>query len=263
MLTGVGPFVRHAPALPLLLALVLFGCGKPKPAVTEPPKEPEPAHAAPPPVMEQEFGSIDQDAVEQTFKKQGDALEACHTEGRSRVPYLAGDVKLFLRIDKTGHVKYGYFEVSSLGDRATETCILTALAKVDWPAPVGGEAEVRHAFGWEPGSERAPTPYEPQKVEKALDAQPGVRSRVEQCMKGVKGQVALTGYIEPGAPSKDKKDKSKPKPATKGKQGHFRSVGASASTKEAAEKVDCVTSAVSELSVPTPGSYAAKVSFLP
>ncbi len=258
MLERVGPFVRHA-LVPL--ALLLCACAKPKPAVTEPPKEAEPVRSAPAPVVEQEFGSIDQDAVEQLFKKQGEALESCHTDARTRVPYLAGDVKIFLRIDRTGHVRYGYFEVSSLGDRATESCILDTLTKVDWPAPVGGEAEVRHALGWEAGPERAPTVYDPEKVAKALAAQPVVRGRVDQCIKGMHGQLALTGYIEPGAPGKDRKEKAKPKPKPKG--GHFRALGASASTKDAAEKIDCVVSALTSLPLPTPGAYAAKVSFTP
>ncbi len=258
----LGSFVRHAL---VSLAVLLCACAKPKPAATEPPKEPEPTRTAPAPVVEQEFGSIDLDAVEQLFKKQADALESCHTDARTRVPYLAGDVKIFLRIDRTGHVRYGYFEVSSLGDRTTESCILDALGKADWPAPVGGEAEVRHALGWEAGQERAPTAYDPEKVAKALAAQPGIRGRVDQCIKGMHGQLALTGYIEPGPPGKDtsKKDKTKPKTKPKGKDGHFRALGASASTKDAAEKIDCVVSALTSLQLPTPGSYAAKVSFTP
>jgi hypothetical protein len=210
-------------------------------------------------VVEQEFGSIDQDAVEQTFKKQGDALSACHDDGRTRVPYLAGDVKLFLRIDRKGRVRYGYFEDSLLGDRATESCILAALAKVDWPAPVGGDAEVRHAFGWEAGAERVPAQYDPQRVSHALDAQPAYRARALQCMKGVKGQMTLTGYVEAGAPPKDRKSKAKPT----GKGGHFKTLGASASTKEASEKIDCVVTALLDLPLPSPGSSAAKVSFSP
>lgn len=266
MLVQVGPFVRHAlvPLLALaLLSRLLCSCAKPKPAVTEPPKEPAPAPAPASPAVEQEFGSIDQEEVELTFKKQGDALSACLTEGRSRVPYMAGDVKLFLRIDRTGHVKYGYFEVTSLGDRTTESCILAALGRLEWPAPVGGEAEVRHAFGWEAGGERAPAPYDPQRVSHALDLQPAFRSRVEQCTKGVKGQVALTAYVEPGPPPRDKKDKSKPKGKGKGKEGHFRALGASASTKDMAEKIDCIVTALTDLPLATPGSYAAKVSFSP
>ncbi len=257
----VRPFVPHA--LAPLVFLLVCGCAKPKPPVTEPPKESEPPRAAKAPVVEQEFGSIDLDAVEQLFKKEGDALESCHTEGRSRVPYLAGDVKLFLRIDRTGHVRYGYFEASSLGDRVTESCILAALVQLDWPAPVGGEAEVRHALGWEAGQERAPAPYDPEKVSKALASQGAVRSRVAECTKGMHGQIALTGYIEPGPPPKDGKDKTKPKGKGKGKEGHFRALGASASTKDASEKIDCVVGALTSLPLPTPGSSVAKVSFMP
>lgn len=260
ILERVGLFDRHAL---VWLAVAVCACARPKPAVTESPKEPEPQRSAPAPVMQQELGSIDLDAVEHLFKKQGDAIEGCHTAGRTRVPYLAGEVTIFLRIDATGHVRYGYLEVSALGDRATESCILETLAKINWPAPVGGEAEVRHALGWEAGGERAPVVYDPEKVTKALAAQPAVRARVGQCTKGIRGQIALTGYIEPGAPAKDKKDRTRSTPKGKGKDGHFRALGASASTKDAAEKIDCVVSALVGLPIPTPGGYAAKVSFTP
>lgn len=230
-----------------------LACATPKPVVTEPPKE-----AAPPPraapVIEQEFGSIDPDEVEKTFKRQGGALESCHTEGRGRVPYMAGDMKIFLRIDKTGHVRYGYFEESSLGDRGTEQCILTMLGKVDFPVPIGGEAEVRHAFGWEGGQERAPGLFDPEKVQKALAAQAAIKSRAEQCRKGMRGQIMLTGYVEAGPPGKTKGK-------GKGKLGHFSALGASATTPEAAEKIDCLVTTLLELPLPTPGSYAAKVTF--
>ena len=80
--------------------------------------------------MEQELGSIDERAVERKFDELQGKLEGCHKQGRSRVEYLAGDVKVFLRIGKDGRVKYSFFEESTLGDRETEKCLLDLFAEL-------------------------------------------------------------------------------------------------------------------------------------
>ena len=253
MRRGRGAIVAPLASLVVVGAsLSSSGCGAPPPPREAPKEAPPPPPPAP--VVEQELGSIDEDAVERTFAKNGEALEACHSDGRARVPYLAGDVKLFLRIDRTGRVRYGFFEASSLGDRDTEKCILAALSAVSFPAPIGGEAEVRHGFGWEGGQERAPAPFDADKIQKALASAAGVRSRVEQCKRGARGDLAVTAYVEPGG--KGKKSRG-------GAKGHFRALGVAASTRDAADKSDCLVAALRELPLPSPGSFAAKVTFSP
>src|SRR5205823_6664791 len=113
--------------------------------------------SGPTPQVSQELGSIDQRKVEQTFSAlvQG-PLENCHKQGRDRIEFLTGDVKVFLRIDASGKMRYGYFEDTTLGDRETEKCILGVFSSASWPKPDGGEAEVRSGFGWGPGGEREP-----------------------------------------------------------------------------------------------------------
>ena len=49
--------------------------------------------------------------------------------------------------------------------------------------------------------------------------------------------------------------------AKKGSGGKFKSLGVAAPNKEGAEKVDCLVDALKNLSLPSPGSYAAKVKF--
>jgi hypothetical protein len=265
---------------------VVVGCGGES---TPPPKSDDssnvetktrrPSSAGP--SVSQELGSIDQRAVEQTFAKLEPKLEACHSKGRGRVEYLAGDIKVFLRIDQSGKVRYSFFEEATIGDRDTEKCILDVLGAADWPKPQGGEAEVRNGFGWSPGGERAPTPWGPEKVTTALDANKEAKGAIQKCKAGVSGSFRVTAYVEPGevetpehadghagdAKPAGKKGSKKPdaKDAKKGADadhgGRFKTIGVVPPGKEGADKVDCIVDALRSVPLPSPGSYAAKVTF--
>ncbi len=266
---------------PTFLALLVTtltavtACGsKPPPKAEEPIKEE--THSRPSgvaPQVSQELGSIDQKKVEQTFASLiSGALESCHTKGRDRIEFLTGDVKVFLRIDGGGKMKYGYFEDSTVGDRETEKCILGVFSAASWPKPEGGEAEVRSGFGWGPGGEREPTAWPSDKVTAALLDAKDVRKQVEKCKAGVKADFSVTAYVEmdegSGEPDKPAKPAAKPpakpkhgKKSGKEQGGRFKAIGASSKSKEGAEKIDCIVEALKPLELPSPGSYAAKVTF--
>jgi hypothetical protein len=247
------------------------------------------------PVVEQELGSIDPRAVQKTFDQLlNGKLEACHSQGRGRVEYLSGEAKVFLRVGKDGKVKYGFFDDSTIGERATEKCVLDVLFATEWPKPIGGEAEIRSSFGWSAGGERQPASWEPDKVASALAEDAETRGAIDKCKAGVSGAFHVTAYVEPGevdrtdaagdgkgdAKGDQKKTDAKKRDAKKpdGKKGDpkkgddkdrkssnhggkFKSVGVSVPGKEGAEKADCIVDALKNLSLPTPGSYAAKVTF--
>jgi hypothetical protein len=265
-------------------AAVLSACGgddKPPPKAPEAPVQEAPKHETSGPVVEQELGSIDQRAVEKTFNDLQGKLERCHTDGRSRVDYLSGDLKVFLRIGKDGRVKYSYFEESTLGDRETEKCILDVFAATDWPKPIGGEAEVKNGFGWPGGSERAPASWDSEKVTSAIASDKDTTKAIAKCKSGVSGKFLVTGYVEPGEPEEEavetkghggkdhakgggkKKDAKKGAHAAKAEEpgGKFKAIGIAAPGKDAAPKADCVLDALRGLRLPSPGSYAAKVTF--
>ena len=267
--------------LTLATLATLAGCGgSPPPKVEEPVKEESRERKGPNLQMSQELGSIDQRAVEKTFAGlvQG-PLESCHKQGRERVEVLTGDVKVFLRIDGNGRVKYGFFEDSTLGDRDTEKCVLSVFSGTTWPKPEGGEAEVRSGFGWGPGGEREPTTWSSDKVTTALVESKHVKQQVDKCKGSVKGDFRVTAYVEPGAAehaetgaSMEDMHESKAKPGVKppkaapahakaGEVGHFKAIGMAPPNKEGAEKVDCLVEALKSLELPSPGSYMAKVTF--
>lgn len=254
-----------------ILAMGIAGCGSSPPPPAAPPPEP-PHEEAPPaaaPVVSEELGSIDNDAVDQTFQQVSGDIATCLNEGRTRVSAIGGDVTVFMRIDATGHVKYGWFTQSALGDRMTEKCLLDVMNRTTWPKPIGGEAEVKHGFGWDSGS-RAPVPWESEKVTFALDASQATRRAIDQCKKGTSATIDVTGYVSAGPPGPandppPKKGAKKPKKKkAKGKvkaEGHFRAIGASSESHEAADKIDCVLDALRPLPLPSPGSSTAKVTF--
>jgi len=189
-----------------------------------------------------ELGVIDSTATQRTFQRLESKIHACYTNGLKRIEYLEGDVKVFLRVGQEGTIRYGYFEDSTLGDRETEKCMMDVISSAAWPKPQGGEAEVRHSFGFDaPGDVRAPASWSADRLAESLGkGADGIR----KCKEGISGAFHATAYVEPD-----------------GNQGKVQAVGIAASSKEGIDKIDCLVNAVKGITPPSPGSYAAKVSF--
>ncbi len=226
-----------------LCAIALSACGGAPPPPAEPTPEPALRKSRGPKMqMQSELGSIDQAEVEKVLQKAQGKLQECHKRGLKHTDYLAGDVKIFLRISEQGRVKYAYLEESTLGDRDTERCMLTALEAQAWPAPEGGEAEVRKGLGFDaPGDVRAPTSWPSDKIVQALGK---AEDELHKCRHGVSGTFKATVYVEPD-----------------GKHGKVHAVGVTPPNKDGSDKVDCMVRALKSMKVPSPGSYAAKVTF--
>ena len=259
----------------LLLTLVACGGSTPAPKAEDPSSTPSPTSAQPRrgnaggmPSVSQELGSIDEGAVQKTFDRLQTKLEVCHEHGRRKVEFLSGDVKVFLRVGQDGRVRYGYLEGSTIGDRETESCILDVFSRADWPKPQGGEAEIRNGFGWSAGSERQPASWPAEKALNALG--PDDRKAIDECKAGASGTYKVTGYVEPGEveapavvepPKKPGGKKAPPPPAPKEPGGKFKAIGIAVPGKDAAAKADCIVDALRNVALPSPGSYAAKVTF--
>lgn len=247
-LVSVPSVVRLQSFVGLASLGVLVACGGGAPEAQSP-TTPEPApqvHAAPTPKksgmnVQTELGEIDKAATEKTFDGAAGALRDCYRKGQKRVDYLGGDLQFFLRIGQDGRVRYGYLEDSTLGDRDTEKCMLDALGATSWPKPQGGEAEVRKKVGFDPGDVRPPAEWGPEKITAALTKG---GAAAEKCREGAAGKYHVTLYVEPD-----------------GKDGRVQAAGVAPPSKEGEGKVDCLVGAFKGLKVPSPGSYAAKVSF--
>jgi hypothetical protein len=189
-----------------------------------------------------QLGSLDPNAVERTFEHLQGKFQNCFKSGLSRVEYLGGDVSIFLRIGLDGSVKYTYFEDSSVGDRETEKCILGIVSSTSWPKPKGGEAEARKSFGFDaPADVRAPTSWNSDNIAAAVGKAQG---EIAKCKGGVSGNFKGAAYVQPD-----------------GKHGKVQAAGLASPSNDGVDKIDCLLGVVQGLQLPSPGSYAAKVSF--
>jgi hypothetical protein len=219
-----------------------IGCGGSEP----PPKEPEaakeeaPAPAAKPSLkMKSELGSIDPGAVKQVFSGLGDKFMGCQKQGLDRVEVLSGGVKFFLRIGEDGAARYAYLEGSELGDRDTEKCLLGLVMSAKWPKPDGGEAEARYSIELPLQSTRPASDWSSDKVASALGKS---GDAIDKCKSGTSATFHATMYVGPG--------------------GKVLGAGASTSSKDGADHLDCLVDVLRGLKkLPSPGSWPAKVGF--
>jgi hypothetical protein len=241
-----------------LVALsTLAACGG-----SPPPKEPEapvaaaaPAPAAAPMKSSQELGTIDEDATNRTFQSLQDKLLGCQKDGMSRVEFLAGDARFFLRIAQDGSVRWAFLEDSTLGDRDTEKCMLQVLTSARWPQPDGGEAEVQKSLSFDGGDARPPVSWRADKVASVVASE---GDGAVKCKGGTRGVFKVTAYVQPGAAGASG---HKHKHADGGGSGKVMAVGVAPPNKDSESKADCIADAVKDWKMPSPGGYAAKVTF--
>lgn len=193
------------------------------------------------PSVQSELGEIDQKDAERAFSSADAAISSCHQKGVARIEYLAGDIGFLVRVGADGRARYVVVESSSLGDRATERCMVEALNSTKWPVPSGGEAEARKQISFTAGDAREPAQWQPEKAASALSDK---SAAVEACKKGATAQYQITAYVQPA-----------------GKDGKIQALGVASSSPEAFAAADCVVAALKSAKMPSPGSYAAKVSF--
>ncbi len=236
--------------LTVLLGLALAACGggTPEPRGPDtsdaPPPRPAPKDDGPKMTVSGELGSLDPQAVDAAFNRLLPKLRGCFKKGQKRVEYLAGDVKFFLHVGTDGAVKFGYLEDSTLGDRETEKCMLDVMQTASWPKPQGGEGEIRSSTGFDPADDvRQPNAWSGDKLAEDLGKHD---AEFKKCKEGVSGSFKVTAYVEPD-----------------GKHGKITAVGITPPSKEGEGKIECLVDALKDMKkIPSPGSYAAKVSFV-
>jgi hypothetical protein len=192
--------------------------------------------------VESEIGALDEGAVKRTFERVSKDLMGCYGRGTDRLPFLAGEVSFKVRVMRDGRARWVYVKDSTLGDRDTEACMVSALKSATWPEPIdGSDGLCENTFSFTPGSdERMPVDWSPEQLgPKFNDARP----KLSQCRSEARtGPLKATLYID-----------------TDGKLG---GVGVSASDEKGDAAVQCVIDTLSGLKFPSPGSFASKVSFV-
>ncbi len=206
-------------------------------------------HASPPPIQaSQELGSIDEVATNRAFDGLQNQFLECQKQGMQRVEFLAGDAKFFIRVGADGAAKWAYLEDSTIGDRATEKCVLQVVTSAHWPKPDGGEAEVQKSISFDVGDARPAVPWRSDKVSSVLATE---SSDAMQCKGKIRGVFKVTVYVEAGEAEHKKKHA----------HGKVLAVGVAPPSRDGEAKVDCIVDAVKDWKMPSPGGWAAKVTF--
>ncbi|WP_437970399.1 AgmX/PglI C-terminal domain-containing protein [Sorangium sp. So ce260] len=186
-----------------------------------------------------EIGGMNEEKVQAAFERASPRLSRCYQKGVERIPYLGGEIRFKVRVTEEGTVRWAFVKDSTLGDRETETCMLSVLKATRWPKPVGGEGLAENSFTFEPSSdERPPVPWTPDQLGTPYKK---ARPALESCRSQAGGsQLKATLYID-----------------TDGKP---LSVGVSSADERGEEAAECVAGALRDITFPSPGSYASKVS---
>jgi hypothetical protein len=183
------------------------------------------------------YGTIPERKIEQTLEPKLPRFQRCFMQGAERVEFIGGRIEFYFRVGLDGRVEWVYPRVSTIGDRATEQCLLEIARATRFPEPKGGgAAEITWGFEIDaPEDVRAPVTLESAQLAPVVEQN---RDALQACGDGA---FDVTAYIASG--------------------GQVIAAGASADSNDAAARVDCVVDAVKTWSMPDPGSYPAKVSF--
>lgn len=235
--------LRSAPAL-LFVGYLMVACGggTPEPKIADDSVETDDSGSDEKSGMaiSSEVGGLNEDRVNSSFEHAVDDLQKCLNKGASRIEFIGGSVSFFVEVASDGEVGHTHLEQSTLGDRKTEKCMLSALKKQDWPKPVGGRVgHARKSFDFDPPSDaRPPTDWDPENVQKELEKK---ASEIAECKGNRSGSFNATMYVDT--------------------DGKALGVGVAPPDAEGESAVDCLVDLLEGLTYPSPGSWPAKVSF--
>jgi hypothetical protein len=224
-----------------VLVIVIAGCGSSAPPPTKAAPKEAPtatAEAAPTPAARSEIGGLNEEAVARAFERMNDDVQNCFAKGTTKVSALGGHVKMKLRIDPQGALRWAYMSESTLGDRDTEKCLLDAARAKSWPLPVGGDGLAERDYDVDP-----PSPVkdlEPKKFKIALAL---VQKETAKCRKnGTWGKVfRTTAYLRyDGLPI---------------------SVGIAPPNEKGEDTIDCMIKIIKKIKFGSIGRRMGKVSF--
>ena len=187
-----------------------------------------------------EIGGLNEEKVDKTFQRALTDFQRCLDDGAKRVEFLGGTVSFFLKIDVHGKVDHAHLEKSTIGDRDTEKCMLDSLRTKSWPKPVGGvHGLARKSFDFDPPNDvRAPTTWDGEHVSDAVSK---LSRKVSACKKGASGAFEATVYVST--------------------DGSVMAAGVTPPDEAGESDVDCLVATLKAATLPSPGSWPAKVTF--
>ncbi len=229
-----------------LLAIAVAACGGSEPAPSAPSSSSDVPKVAERPKPRQklsmsgQLGSLDERKVDETFNRLMPKFGACLAQGASRVEFIGGHVRFFVRIGLDGNAKWAFLSESSIGDRDTERCMLAAAKGTRWPIPLEGEGQAQKGFDFEPSPDvREAVAWGPERVSKPLAS---ARGKLGRCSEGARGRYKATVYVQT--------------------DGTAIAAGVTPPDERGeTAAVDCMVDVIRGLKFPSPGSWPAKVTF--
>lgn len=189
--------------------------------------------------IEGTLGTISQRAIEDGIQRNLPRISRCFSDRYDEVDVLGGHMEMAFRVRTDGNVRWVYLRRSTVGDRATERCILNVLSRIQFERPRGGEAEFTTPLDLDPPADvRPPVEWTAARVAELVSTQ-GAELAAQCATAGQPFQV--TAYVAPG--------------------GQVLAAGATVDTPDVVDPLDCVTEGVRSWVMPDPGSYPAKVTF--
>lgn len=182
-------------------------------------------------------GTLSQYEIQNALEPRMPKFSRCVQKRAGDVEWVSGAVEFQFLVGLDGRVKRVFPSKSSMGDRDTERCMLDVAQATRFPPPRGGEAE----FAWS-----LEVPIDPDVREPVSWTAADVQGALVDALPQLKAQCGgsayhVTAYVDT--------------------EGRVVAAGAATGDEASAESLDCVAQAVQSLSFPSPGSYAAKLSF--
>lgn len=229
----------------VLVLASLASCGGSDPPPASPNQElgnsdPQPKRKKQQLSMSGQLGSLDEGKVDATFNRLMPQFGTCLSQASSRVEFIGGHVKFFVRITIDGMAKWAYLSESTIGDRDAERCMLTAAKAARWPPPLEGEGQAQKAFDFDPSPDvRDAVPWGADRIAKALSS---ARPKLGQCAHGAPGRYKATVYVQT--------------------DGTALAAGvAPPNERGEVNAADCMVDVIKNMKFPSPGSWPAKVMF--
>ena len=94
-------------------------------------------------------GTLDQQAVARTVKRNQASITACFESELRRDPKLHGKISVDIVIASSGKVSKVDIVGSTVGNKGLEACVVDAVKRWRFPAPSEGEATIATSFGFE------------------------------------------------------------------------------------------------------------------
>lgn len=235
--------MRHAARAISIGVWLAVGCGGSEPAPIDEPSEvahssgdERPRRAREDVQISGTMGTIPTRAIDERFELKQQAFLRCFFDGSENLEVLGGRIEFYIRVANDGSVRWVIPRASSVGDRATERCLLSLAARMKFPSPQGGdEAEFAKAVEVDAAAPRAPVAWDASRVAGVVNQQ---QASIAACGEGA---FTVTAYVAPG--------------------GSVLAAGVAIADEHGLDALDCVSAAVKAWTLPDPGSYPAKVTF--